>query len=284
MRTALLFCIKAIGYIPFSLLYLWADILYYTLRYVGYRKEVVTKNLKASFPNKTEQEVLEIRNASYKNFSDVLVESLKLSSLSKKKLQKRMRLINPEVLVELNAKNKGALLIGAHYNNWEWMALAISTYAKQDVYSVYKPLSNKDIDAVMLKARSRFGAHIVPMKAFPKTVLRNRNKASLNIMLADQSPHKSKLDYYCDFLNQDTPVYMGPEKLMKAANLAMLFVEVHRVKRGYYEMKIVPLADDAPEQAGEATKLHVAHLEKLIKENPQNWLWSHRRWKHSRKK
>lgn len=283
MKSALLYSIKALGYIPLFVLYWGADLLYYILKLIGYRKRVVTQNIKTSFPHKSEQEIEEIIRLSYKNFSDVLMESLKLKTLSRKKLQKRMRLLNPELLDELKAQNKGAILIGAHYNNWEWMALALSTYAKQEVYSVYKPLSNENIDALMLSARSRFGAHIIPMNAFPKTVLRNKNKSTINIMLADQSPHKSKVDFYCDFLNQDTPVYLGPEKLMKAADLALLFIEVHRVKRGFYEMKIVSLADKAPKEPGAATRLHVSHLEKLITDKPENWLWSHRRWKHSRK-
>ena len=195
-----------------------------------------------------------------------------------------MKLLNPEIFDSLYNKNKGAILIGAHYNNWEWMALSLGIYAKQDVFSVYKPLNNKTINKLMLKARERFGANIVPMKSFVKTVLENKNRATINLMLTDQSPHKSKVDYYCTFLNQDTPVYLGPEKLLNAAKLEFLFVEVHRIKRGFYEMKIVPLNDKCKEEKGSKTLLHVNHLEKIINDQPENWLWSHKRWKNSRKK
>ena len=136
----------------------------------------------------------------------------------------------------------------------------------------------------MLKARQRFGANIVPMESFAKTVLKNKNRSTINLMLADQSPHKSKVDYYCTFLNQDTPVYLGPDKLVNAANLEFLFVEVNRLKRGYYEMKIVPLKDKSIEENKSMTLLHVNHLEKIINDQPENWLWSHKRWKNSRKK
>jgi len=285
MHKILPFVLKLLGFIPFPLLYLMSGLLYFFLySIIKYRKKVVQQNLKNSFPSLTADELKKIETASYRNFCDVLLENLLLYTISKKELQKRMKLLNPEVFHSLDQKNKGAILIGAHYNNWEWMALSLGIYAKQAVYTVYKPLSNKSVDALMLKARTRFGANIIPMNAFGKTVLQNKDKASINLMLADQSPHRSKVDHYCDFLNQDTPVYLGPEKLVKAAGLELLFVEVHRVKRGYYEMKIVPLADHVSEEKGATTLLHVNHLEQVIKNNPGNWLWSHRRWKHSRKK
>jgi len=285
MHKILPFTLRLIGLIPYPLLYLISDFLYlFVYKIYGYRKKVVQQNLKKSFPSLTKNELNRIEKASYHNFCDVLLENLLLYTISKKELQKRMKLLNPEVFESLHQKNKGAILIGAHYNNWEWMALSLGIYAKQAVYTVYKPLSNKSVDALMLKARTRFGANIIPMSAFGKTVLQNKNKASLNLMLADQSPHKSKVDHYCNFLNQDTPVFLGPEKLMKAAGLELLFVEVHRVKRGYYEMKIVSLEEEVSNEKGATTLLHVKHLEKLIQQNPENWLWSHRRWKHSRKK
>ena len=285
MHRILPFILKVLGFIPYPLLYLKSELFYvfiYTI--YGYRKKVVQENLKKSFPTLSKDELKKIEKASYRNFCDVLLENLRLYTISEKELQKRMKLLNPEVFHSLNERNKGAILIGAHFNNWEWMALSLGIYAKQAVYTVYKPLSNKSVDTLMLKARTRFGANIIPMDAFAKTVLHNKNKATINLMLADQSPHKSKVDYYCDFLNQDTPVYLGPEKLMKAAGLELLFVEVHRVKRGYYEMKIVPLADRVSEEKGATTLLHVNHLEQVIKNNPESWLWSHKRWKHSRKK
>ncbi|MEZ7838299.1 MAG: lysophospholipid acyltransferase family protein [Flavobacteriales bacterium] len=275
---------KLAGQIPFVLLYMFSNFLAFLLQKVfKYRLKVVQENLKKAFPELQQSERTLIENQFYLNFSDILLENLKLYSISKDSLQKRMKLLNPEVFNKLALENKGAILIGAHYNNWEWMALALGSYCKQDLFSVYKPLSNKNIDSLMLKARSRFGAEIVPMKQFPKTILKNKNRATINLMLSDQSPHKSKLDYFCEFLNQDTPVYLGAEKLMNAANLELLFVEVHRVKRGYYEMKIVPLANVCNEQQGLTTELHLAHLEKMIIDEPSNWLWSHRRWKHSRR-
>ena len=272
-------------YIPFRFLYLCSNFIAFLLHKVfKYRLSVVRENLSNSFPNYSSNLLNELESGFYLNLADVFLENLKLYSISKSSLQKRMKLVNPEIFDQLEKENKGAILIGAHYNNWEWMALALGTYLKQDLFTVYKPLNDKNIDSLMLKVRSRFGAEIIPMKQFPKTVLKNKNRATINLMLSDQSPHKSKLDYFCEFLNQDTPVYLGAEKLMNAASLALLFVDVKRVNRGYYEMEIVSLADIDSGVLGESTTLHLAYLEKMITKEPQNWLWSHRRWKHSRKK
>ena len=285
MNKLLSFILILIGKTPYKLLYLISEILlFFVYRIFKYRIDTVQKNLKNSFPKHSLTDLTRIEKKFYRNFCDILLENLLLYTISEKELQKRMKLVNPEIFDSLYYKNKGAILIGAHYNNWEWMALSLGVYAKQDVFSVYKPLNNKTINTLMLKARERFGANIVPMTSFVKTVLENKNNATINLMLSDQSPHKSRVDYYCTFLNQDTPVYLGPEKLLNAAKLEFLFVEVHRIKRGFYEMKIVPLNDESKEEKGSKTLLHVNHLEKIINDQPENWLWSHKRWKNSRKK
>ena len=271
--------------IPFRLVHLCASILAFLLQYlVKYRVAVVRQNLKNAFPSYTNAALKEIEKKFYLNFCDVLLENIKLNSISKSTVRKRMKFLNPEVFSDLAETGKGAMLIGAHYNNWEWMGLSLSTYLHEKMFSVYKPLNNTQSDRLMRSARARFGANIIPMLQFPKVVLKNKNRGAVHLMIADQSPHRSKLDFFCTFLNQDTPVFLGAEKLMKAANLNLYFVEVHRVKRGFYEMKIVPLTEQSTNEKGQATKMHLSHLEKMIINQPESWLWSHRRWKHSQKK
>ena len=285
MNKILPFILILLGKVPSKIFYLLSKLLFFFVyRVIKYRIGTVKENLKNSFPKHSLTDIIKIEKKFYRNFCDILLENLLIYTITEKELKKRMKLLNPEIFDSLHVKNKGAILIGAHYNNWEWMALSLGVYAKQDVFSVYKPLNNKKINALMLKARERFGAKIIPMKSFAKTVLENKNKATINLMLTDQSPHKSKVDYYCRFLNQETPVYLGPEKLVNAAKLKLLFVEVHRIKRGFYEMKIVPLHDKSNKEKGSETLLHVNHLEKIIIDQPENWLWSHKRWKNSRKK
>ena len=284
MNKILPFILILISKIPYKLFYIVSEVLLlFVHRIFKYRINTVQKNLKNSFPKHSLSELKEIEKKFYRNFCDILLENLLIYSISEKELQKRMKLLNPEIFDALFSDDKGAILIGAHYNNWEWMALSLGVYAKQDVFSVYKPLNNKTINGLMLNARKRFGANIIPMTSFAKTVLENKNRATINLMLSDQSPHKSKVDYYCTFLNQDTPVYLGPEKLVNAGKFELLFVEVHRIKRGYYEMKIVPLKDKSIEENKSMTLLHVNHLEKIINDQPENWLWSHKRWKNRRK-
>ena len=271
--------------IPFRLVHLCASILAFLLQYlVKYRVAVVRQNLKNAFPSYTNAALKEIEKKFYLNFCDVLLENIKLNSISKSTVRKRMKFLNPEVFSDLAETGKGAMLIGAHYNNWEWMGLSLSTYLHEKMFSVYKPLNNTQSDRLMRSARARFGANIIPMLQFPKVVLKNKNRGAVHLMIADQSPHRSKLDFFCTFLNQDTPVFLGAEKLMKAADLNLYFVEVHRVKRGFYEMKIVPLTEQSTNEKGQATKMHLSHLEKMIINQPESWLWSHRRWKHSQKK
>ena len=285
MSKLLPFILELIGKVPYKVLYILSEgMLFFVYHIFKYRIDTVQKNLKNSFPKHSLIELKKIEKKFYRNFCDVIIENLKLFTISEMELKKRMKLLNPKIFIDLFNKNKGAILIGAHYNNWEWMALSLGVYAKQDVFSVYKPLNNKTINAIMLKVRRRFGANIVTMTSFAKTVLKNKNRSTINLMLTDQSPHKSKVDYYCTFLNQDTPVYLGPEKLVNVANLELLFVEVYRVKRGFYEMKIVPLKNKLKKEKGAKTLLHVNHLEKIINDQPENWLWSHKRWKNSRKK
>jgi KDO2-lipid IV(A) lauroyltransferase len=275
-----------ISFLPFRALYFISDYFLYPLIYylIGYRKKVVFQNLRNSFPEKDEKEIKQIANKFYHYFSDLLLETVKLLHISEKNYKKRIYFKNPEVLQDLYSKGYNIIAVTAHYGNWEWMS-GVSDATPYQNMSLYKPLSNKYFEKVMTGIRTRFGAHLVPMKETMRRMLTYKNQGIrvLSCFIADQSPMKSQIQYWTKFLNQDTPIYLGVEKLAKTFHQAVVFLKILRTKRGYYTIEIVKLFEDVtnvPEH--EITEAHVRELEALISQQPEYWLWSHRRWKHKK--
>lgn len=272
--------------LPFRVLYFISDGLSLVLFYViQYRKKVVFENLKNSFPEKTQQERNQIAHKFYRYFCQLMVETIKLVSISEKEFKKRVWIKNPEVLYDLHKKGLSGIVITAHYGNWEWFA-AITDKDRNPFHcmSIYKPLSNKQVEDVVNRCRTRFGADVVPMKQTLKVMVgyKKQNKQTLSLFISDQSPMRSHIQYWTRFMNQPTPIYLGPEKIAKSlgqAVLMMLFKETD--KRGYYEIEISKFADDISQfHEHEVTEWHVQKLESVIRERPEYWLWTHRRWKH----
>jgi KDO2-lipid IV(A) lauroyltransferase len=252
---------------------------------VQYRKKVVFENLKNSFPEKSQIERNQIARKFYKYFCQLMVETVKLVSISEKEFKKRVWFKNPEILDDLYKKGLSGVVITAHYGNWEWFA-AITDKDRNPFHcmSIYKPLSNKQVEEVVNRCRTRFGADVVPMKQTIKVMVgyKKKNLQTLSLFIADQSPMRSHIQYWTQFLNQPTPIYLGPEKIAKSLGMAvimMIFKETE--KRGYYEIEISKFADDLTSfHEHELTEWHVKKLESVIRERPEYWLWSHRRWKH----
>jgi len=272
---------------PFWLLHAFSSFFYVVIFYlIGYRKAVVVQNLKNSFPEKSEKEILTITKQFYKHFCDVIFETLKLYTISKEDFAKRCT-FSPEAFKTMNSFfDKGQSIVGVigHVGNWEWGAISHQIYFKQLITGVYHPLTNKSFDAFMLKLRGRFGGNIVPMNGLYKELLtlRQKNIPTTIGLIADQTaPPESA--YWTNFLNQDTPVFLGTEKLAKKFNYPVVYLPITKIKRGYYQLGAVVITEnpkDMPE--GEITKLHTQALEKNILQQPAYWLWSHRRWKHKR--
>ena len=284
IRKTGILLLKILGYIPFWLAYIVADIFYLIIYYlIGYRKETVIKNLKSSFPEKSETEIKKITIAFYHHFSDLIVESIKGFQISEKTLKKRFRYINPEVMNELYDQGKSVALLSGHYGNWEWSA-AMPKYLKHQVNVIYRSILEPNFNNYMLKVRSRFGMNMIPSQISLRSMLELEKSGLLSATyyLTDQTP-KKQTTYWMTFLNQETSVFPGPEKVATRFKQAVVFMDIQKVRRGYYEVEFTKLFDDASQTNGfEVTKAHVKFLEEIISKKPELWLWSHRRWKHKR--
>ncbi|MBW8334606.1 MAG: lysophospholipid acyltransferase family protein [Prolixibacteraceae bacterium] len=279
-----IFILKVLGYTPFWLLYICADLIYLISYYVvGYRKKTVRRNLKNSFPEKTDQEIHRITIAFYRHFADLVVETIKSFQISEETLQKRISYKNPEVLDELYAQGKSVALLSGHYGNWEW-TMAMPKFIQHQLNVIYRPMQNKQIDTFMKKVRSRFGMFLIPAQTSLRTMLEIEKSGQLSATyyLADQTAlYDTK--YWMMFLNQETPVFPGPEKVASRLKQAVVFMDIQKVRRGYYEVEFTKLFDDASQtKEFEVTKTHVNFLEEIIRKRPEFWLWSHKRWKHTR--
>ena len=274
-----------VAWIPLKLLYAISDLLYYLVYYFAkYRREVVRVNLHKSFPEKELREIVQIEKSFYRHFCDSFVEWVYPLHASKKNMQKRMQISNPELLEDLYHKNKSVVVVLGHYANWEWLSV-LPTLVKHKIWAIHKPLSHPFFDGFMNRLRSKFGVNMVDMRTTFKTLLKEQQKGErvLTYFLADQSPPKSKKKYYTNFLNQDTPVYLGAEQIAKKLNMAVVFFDIQKIKRGFYEIHCELLFENPSEtKEFEITNAHTAELEKVIRNNPHPWLWSHKRWKHSR--
>ncbi len=272
--------------LSFRVLYTFSTLLFYITYYlIGYRKKVVFANLRNSFPEKTEKEIENIAKGFYRYLGDYFIESIAITSMTASQLNKRYQYTNPEVVNELYDEGKSVMMVLGHYNNWEW-ATTMPLFLKHKVLAVYKPLNNKSFDNLFRKLREKFGVETVPMNGILKRMIeyRNINQPILSLFLADQRPLVRNVRYWTTFLNQDTPVLMGAERISRKMKQAVVFMHVKRVKRGYYEINFKVLCEDASQTAPhEITELHVRELEKLIREEPRYWLWSHKRWKHNKK-
>ncbi|HTO38693.1 MAG TPA: lysophospholipid acyltransferase family protein [Brumimicrobium sp.] len=274
-----------ISYLPFGLLYIISDIVFVVLYYVvGYRKKVVQENIAHSFPNLNSEERKDIEKKFYKHFADFLVESAKSLSISNKSIQERCAIINPEMANKHFEQGKDVIVLCGHYNNWEYYAVGLAQQMKHQVIAAYHPLKNGYFNEKILQARQRFGLKMVSMKQVPRFFADPNGKApTLTVMLNDQSPGDPKNAYWNTFLNQETGWMRGAEKLAKKYNQVVLFGSIHKKKRGFYEVQFQLISENIEvEKEGYVLDKHAELLEKIIRQEPEYWLWSHRRWKHKR--
>jgi Kdo2-lipid IVA lauroyltransferase/acyltransferase len=271
--------------LPLRVLYLFSGIIYFFLCYFpGYRKKIVSTNLRNAFPEKPEKELKSIEKKFYSHLADLIIETLKLTHMSRQEMRKRMIYENPELLSRLHREGRDIVCVLGHYNNWEWYRL-ITELSGHTFISVYKPLKNKYFDSFMNSLRSKYDAVLSPMSMILREVLtyRKRGILTLSAYLTDQTPAKGEIQYWTTFLNQDTPVYLGPAKIASKFNMAVIFMNIQKVKRGYYKTNMELLIENTGGLTEiNITETHVKRLDELIRQRPEFWIWSHRRWKHKR--
>jgi KDO2-lipid IV(A) lauroyltransferase len=278
------FFLYLISLLPFWILYTISDVLYVILYHlVGYRKAVVRENLANSFPEKTEAERTIIEKKYYRYLGDLIVETVKMLTISEAEARKRMSPAKPDTDSKVKAyldANRTVLVAAGHYGNWELTNLSCSTIFDGKGITVYKPLANDIYDDLFKKVRARFGATPVAMKDILRKLVSLRGKPSITVLVSDQTPVREAVQYFTQFLNQPTAIFLGIEKLAISTNAVVGFWDVRCVKRGYYVYNFVELVTEPKATAEfEITNMHVAYLEKVIKAEPQYWLWSHKRWK-----
>jgi Kdo2-lipid IVA lauroyltransferase/acyltransferase len=274
--------LKGLSLLPLPVLYLLADLLYFIVYHiVGYRKKVVLNNLQSSFPEKSEAEIKTIAKAFYNQLTDVVVEILKLRSMNKEEMERRIVFANQELLDDFVKSGTPVITMGSHSCNWEWVLSAGAVQFDFPAEGVYKPLNNPYFEDFMLRTRSRLGARLIKMKDTLRDFAANRHLPRVIAMLSDQTPLRSEITFWTTFLNQDTPFYEGAEKLAKKFKYPVMFLDVKRTRRGFYTLTF-ELISDGTSDAVPITEVFAQKLEAAIRRAPANYLWTHKRWKHRR--
>ncbi len=267
----------------FRALYIFSDILHFLIyNVVRYRRKTIFNNLKMVFPEKSKKEIKKIYKQSTKNVTDTFVESFKSLNISEDEMKSRFKFKNIEVINEIESNNQSAIVLCGHFSGFEWMFI-IDRYIKSDFYAVYKRLRNKRFDRLVKNIRSRYNGHLIHTKETRKTIAENvkAGKLDLYAFASDQTPRLQKSHYWNYFMNIWVPIHTGAEMIAKEHNLALVFMRIKKIKRGYYETsfeKITTTPRDYEDY--ELTDKYMKLVEKEIYNKPDLYLWSHRRWKH----
>ncbi len=272
-----------ISLIPWPVIYLLSDGVAFLLRKVfKYRIAVVQHNLKIAFPNKSPEERNQIAKEFYQKFTDSFFETIKLISMSDKTFKKRFT-SNVEVLNNLYASGQSVQLMAGHFFNWEFANWGAAKYGTYPLIAVYMPLSNAFFDRLILDMRKRYGSIMIPATNFKNQFHQYANSGQYAMALAaDQNPGNPKSAYWVSFFGQLTPFVKGPEKGAKLNNTAQVFIHFYSTKRGYYHAHYEVMTTSPNYlKDGQLTAMYVKVLEEKIKQQPANYLWSHRRWRYT---
>lgn len=275
------FLILPLSYLPLWILYGISDLFYFLLYYVvSYRKKVVFEGVRNSFPHKTPEEIEEIARRFFVHFCDVVMESIKGCTISANEVRRRYRYTNIEILEKYKAQGRRVTILGPHFSNWEWNALGFPLAAPDQHYAVYQTLTNPFMDRIIKTTRERTGMKLISTKEVAHIWATTPNDRGTVGYVADQSPGRTGRKFWMKFLNQDTAASGGYEKFAKEYNSPVIYVSIEQKKRGYFEGTLILLTDEPRTmKEGEIVAAFYSVLERKIKERPELWLWTHRRWK-----
>lgn len=278
--------ILPISLLPFPLLYLFSDFLFVVFYFVfPYRKKLVLENLRRSFPEKKEKELQSIRKEFYRHFCDLVVESLKTFTASPTAIQKRVELVNLELLERFHREGRSVILVTGHYANWEWPAITLPFHSSHIATGIYKKLSNKFFDTALQRSRSRFGLKLMSTKEVQQFFVQHERELCTYGFINDQSPGDPRRGHWMTFLNQDTCMLLGVESYAVKYNLPVAYAIITKISRGHYryEYKLITEHPTTMEKFA-ITEACARMNESIIQQAPAYWLWTHRRWKHKRRR
>jgi len=269
--------------LPLKILYIFSDVIFFLNYYlIGYRKEVITQNLRKSFPDKSEEEIKEIRKKFYLNFSDYLVETIKSFSISETEARVRMQHINQELFHDAKKEGKNIILLAGHVFNWEWINALAKIVPQAHCHPVYRKVNSDFWENQMKKVRNKFGNEALEANEVILNIFRSKNNGdSAYMFVADQTPHRAHVTYGLEFLNQRTPAFIGYDKLATRMDLVFIYCEMKKVKRGYYQVNYHRIYPDGEKfTENEVVRKFHKLLENTLHKHPDNYLWSHRKWKY----
>ncbi|HUX84811.1 MAG TPA: lysophospholipid acyltransferase family protein [Chitinophagaceae bacterium] len=276
--------IRLLSRLPLRVLYVLSDLFYLVLFYIiRYRRKVIWTNLEMAYPEKSPREIRRLASRFYHNLADAVVETIKSITFSQAELCRRVVITDSKLIDSYVREGKSALVVTAHCFNWEWALLRSSLYSPIPVDALYTSLTNPRFDRLFLDLRGRFGCHMIRNEDFALQVLRTKKKQRIIAINADQVPQPRSKQFWTRFLNRDTAFIDMVEKLPRILDYSVFFMKVNRVSRGHFRIAFVPIADPPyPSGTHDILNRYSRMVEEHIGEDPANWLWSHRRWKHPR--
>ena len=282
MKYLLLILLWIFSLLPIRILYLISKIIRFIIYdLLCYREKVVIDNIQSTFIEKSQTEVIKLKNNFYDYFFELIVEIIKLLSISNDELNKRFTFSNINVIKQALNQNKSVIVVVGHYGNWEWALRSASNLIDTKIVGVYKRINNTIFEWLLLKIRSNTNVLPVEIKSLSRELVNNKEK-KIYAIVADQSPTLVQSNVRINFLNRDTLVYTGVEKISKKYNMPVFYLNTKLIRKGYYESTFEEICSKNINGKNlEITKEFFSKLEKQIKSEPRLWLWSHKRWKHT---